>query len=264
MTRVVARGAILAFINSKAPALVQNPRFKCSDTFIRHLLKDQLNWSYRTTTQAAQKLPEQWESQCVNMAMRLTWNIALHNIPPELVINADQTGVAYLGTGEKTWELKGVKQVPAIGKADKRQFTLMVAITASGMMLPWQAIFKGRTTASLPSESARRDCEALGFNFMYGGDKHWSSFKCMQEVSRCCIYALLKSSHRCMQWVNQVLVPHIDTHCRNEGLGQHQKSILLIDCWSVHRGDEFHTWMRTNYPHIIILYIPGGCRFFLA
>lgn len=124
------------------------------------------------------------------MANRLTWNIALHNIPAELVINADQTGVAYLGTGDKTWELKGSKQVPVIGKGDKRQFTLMVAITASGIMLPWQAIFKGRSTASLPSVSARRECESLGFHFMCGGDKHWSTFKCMQEVSAYSLYAL--------------------------------------------------------------------------
>ncbi|KAJ6623675.1 hypothetical protein B0H10DRAFT_1741515, partial [Mycena sp. CBHHK59/15] len=31
-----------------------------------------------------------------------------------------------------------------------------------------------------------------------------------------------------------------------------------IDCWSVHKSREFLDWMK-NHPHIIILFVPGGC-----
>ncbi|CAE6435116.1 unnamed protein product [Rhizoctonia solani] len=218
ITRAIAHSAILGFIQSQPPALLQNPKFKISDSFVRRFLADHLRWSYRSTTQSSQKLPADWMAQCKDMAMRLAWNIGYHRIPAELIVNADQTGVAYLGTGDKTWELKGVKQVPAIGKGDKRQFTMMVAIAASGTMLPWQAIFKGKTNASLPSPAARHDCEAKGFCFSCGGEKSWSNLNCLQ-----------------------------------------QKAILLIDCWSVHRGAEFRTWMRMNCPRVILMFIPGGC-----
>ncbi|KAF8598614.1 hypothetical protein BDV93DRAFT_450846, partial [Ceratobasidium sp. AG-I] len=101
---------------------------------------------------------------------------------PELVINADQTGVSYLGTGKKTWEVKGANQVPAIAKDEKRQFTLMVSVTAAGQVLPFQAIFKGSTHVSLPSKRARRPCKQVGFLFTSGGKKHWSTLECMKDV----------------------------------------------------------------------------------
>lgn len=180
----MAHSVVLAFINAGAPSLYNDPRFKCSESYTRHILKKFLDFSYRTGTQAAQKLPPEWENDCLDMSMRLTWHIGVNHVPPELVINADQTGVSYLGTGNKTWEIRGAKQVPTIGNGEKRQFTIMVAITASGMMLPWQVIFKGKTPVSLPSESSRRRCEQLGFHFTPGGEKHWSTLECMKLVSR--------------------------------------------------------------------------------
>lgn len=29
--------------------------------------------------------------------------------------------------------------------------------------------------------------------------------------------------------------------------------------WSVHRGEEFREYMKTKYPNVILIYIPGGC-----
>ncbi|KAF9511205.1 hypothetical protein BS47DRAFT_1299256, partial [Hydnum rufescens UP504] len=42
-------------------------------------------------------------------------------------------------------------------------------------------------------------------------------------------------------------------------LPQWQKSILIIDIWSVHQSKEFTGWMKGNHPDIKINYIPGGC-----
>jgi hypothetical protein len=103
-------------------------------------------------------------------------------VPLQLVINADQTGVSYLGTGDKTWELRGAKQVPTIGQGEKHQFTLMVAITAAGKTLPFQVIFKGKTSGSLPLPKSHEGCEKVGFVFTPGGEKHWSTLDCMKTV----------------------------------------------------------------------------------
>ncbi|KAG9086375.1 hypothetical protein FRC06_003131 [Ceratobasidium sp. 370] len=241
ITRSVAQSVTLAFIQTDAPELFHDPRFKCSESFIRHLLHNELNWSWHATMQAAQKLPSNWEDQCVELAHRLTWNIMLHNIPPELVINADQTGVSYLGTGHKTWELKGVSQVPGFGQDKKRQFTLMVAVMAAGQILPFQAIYKGTTKNSLPSERAQATCKSAGFVFTSGGHKHWSNLKSMQE------------------WVIEDVVVFANKEHRRLGLPPTQKIILIIDCWSVHRGAPFRNWMKEKFPWIILLFIPGGC-----
>ncbi|KAG9119194.1 hypothetical protein FRC07_005929 [Ceratobasidium sp. 392] len=157
ITWAVAQSVVMAFVKTDAPDLYENPKFKCSDAF------------------AAQKLLDNWLQQCTDFACRLTWNIALNKVPPELVINADQTGVSFLGTGDQTWDVRGALQVAAVGKGEKRQFTLMVAVASSGDMLPFQAIFKGKTKNSLPSEKARADGERVGFQFTPGGEKHWST-----------------------------------------------------------------------------------------
>ncbi|KAF8594439.1 hypothetical protein BDV93DRAFT_458972 [Ceratobasidium sp. AG-I] len=242
ITRAVATSVTLAFIRTYAPELFHDPRFKCSEGFIRRLLKHVLSWSWRATTQTAQKLPDDWEQRCIDLAHRLTWNIALHSVPPELLINADQTGVSYLGTGNKTWELKGAKQVPAIGQGEKRQFTLMVAVTAAGDTLPFQSIFKGSTSVSLPSKAFRRSSEAVGFVFTPGGEKHWSTLDCMKI------------------WVIEIIVPYIEKTRASLRLPSTQRAILLLDCWSVHRGGPFCDWLKKTYPFILLQFVPGGCK----
>jgi hypothetical protein len=37
------------------------------------------------------------------------------------------------------------------------------------------------------------------------------------------------------------------------GMPLTQCSLWMIDCWSIHKSEEFHTWMKTAHPTIIIL-----------
>ncbi|KAF9509190.1 hypothetical protein BS47DRAFT_1373557 [Hydnum rufescens UP504] len=184
----------------------------------------------RTTTQASQKLPDDWEKQCEDAILRLSYNIKLFNIPAELVINADQTGVCLVPAGNKTWAPVGAKQVAAMAKEEKRQFTLMVATSVAGEVVPFQSIHKGKTGVSLPSQESHAEGEKMGILWTPGGPTHWSSISSMKV------------------WVDKVLEPHI----------QH-KSILLIDVWSVHCSEEFTEWMKDKHPNIKIGFIPGGC-----
>ncbi|KAG8774335.1 hypothetical protein FRC12_002044 [Ceratobasidium sp. 428] len=68
ITRAVAQSVMMAFIRTDAPELFDNPKFKCSDTFVRSLLRNKLDWTWRATTQAAQKLPDDWCKQCEDFA----------------------------------------------------------------------------------------------------------------------------------------------------------------------------------------------------
>lgn len=59
-------------------------------------------------------------------------------------------------------------------------------------------------------------------------------------------------------WVSQILVPYwskkmIELNSPN------QECFLQIDAWKVHRSKEFRGWMQTEYPWIVIEFIPGGC-----
>lgn len=48
--------------------------------------------------------------------------------------------------------------------------------------------------------------------------------------------------------------------CLEKGLSvTEQAMVLLIDCWSVHKSQEFRTWLKEMYPLVKLSYVPAGC-----
>ncbi|KAF8331406.1 uncharacterized protein EI90DRAFT_2920527, partial [Cantharellus anzutake] len=93
-------------------------------------------------------------------------------------VNSDQMQVIYQQSSALTYERKGSRQVSTIGPDEKQAFTLNVAISASGVLLPFQVIFKGKTKASLPAPGSPSHDEAnqLGFLFEFSGsDNYWAN-----------------------------------------------------------------------------------------
>ena len=70
--------------------------------------------------------------------------IKKHNIPPELVLNADQTPSSYVSVGRMTIAEKNSKSVPIKGLTDKRNITLTFVISLAGEFLPMQLIYQGK------------------------------------------------------------------------------------------------------------------------
>ncbi|KAF9520797.1 hypothetical protein BS47DRAFT_1257658, partial [Hydnum rufescens UP504] len=132
----------------QAPHLLVDGRFKCSDPYIHCSLHNNLHWSMHTSTQAAHKLPDDWEMQCKDQVMCLSHYIKMFSVPPKLIINADQTGVCLIPAGNKSWAPTGAKQIATMAK-EKCQFTLMVALSTMGDVLPFQSIHKGKMVSAL-------------------------------------------------------------------------------------------------------------------
>jgi hypothetical protein len=81
-----------------------------------------LSWSFRTVTKAGQKRPNDWEDRCLLTFLRLSRSVLRYNIKsPRMIVNADQTGISLFPLGNKTWEVRGSKQVPAQNHDEKRQ-----------------------------------------------------------------------------------------------------------------------------------------------
>ena len=70
-------------------------------------------------------------------------------VPPNLVINWDQTAIKYVPVSNWTFEAKGSKRVEIRGVDYKRQITALLAGTLTGTFLPPQLIYKGKTSACL-------------------------------------------------------------------------------------------------------------------
>ncbi|KAE9389233.1 hypothetical protein BT96DRAFT_783375, partial [Gymnopus androsaceus JB14] len=139
---------MIAVFTQHAPELFDvdlgnGTKFRCSDAWVRKYPHEQLGWSLRACTRAAQKLPDNYEEILLEAYLREAWIIRNHHIPAELRVNTDQTQTVYQPGTKFSWNTTGEKQVNVVGKDDKRAFTLVPSISASGDVLPMQAIYSG-------------------------------------------------------------------------------------------------------------------------
>ena len=175
-----------------------------------------------------------------NAYFRLVHTISEDSVTITVTVNTDQTLVTYSAGASETYAPKGSKQVEVVGKDEKRGFTLVVGISMSGEALPFQVVYAGKSNRSLPSPDApdyHEATEVLKFRIESGGNNHWSTQSTMKT------------------YVQHILVPYFEGHKQHSG----QTCIWQIDCWSVHRSEEFRHWMYKTYPWIRIHYVPANC-----
>ena len=249
LTVITARAVILATILCDKPEVLDytfhdGSQFRASESFIRGFLHGTLNWSMRRATQATQKLPKDWEEQCERSFLRKAYVIKEEDIPIEIYINSDQTQVVYSPGNRMTWAPSGSKQVQLVGVDEKRAFTLLVSVSASGNVLPFQAIYAGKSPLSCPRDDARHieDVQKAGFHLVPSGTTtYWSNLETMKD------------------FVTYILAPYFTDMKAKLGLPKSQKSLWQIDVWSVHRSQVFRDWMKKTHLNIILDFVPGGC-----
>ncbi len=138
----------------------------------------------------------------------------------------------------------GSKQVTTVGSEEKRAITVLASVTNDGVLLPFQTIHKGASSLSLPRKTSRSMAESVASGFLFESlhtKTYWSTQATMQN------------------FVNKILAPYFDLIKQKLGLPLSQCALWLIDCWSVHRSEEFLLWMATFHPTIIIIFVPAGC-----
>lgn len=65
----------------------------------------------------------------------------MEKVPPELILNWDQTGVKLVPSTSWSMEQRGVKKVEVAGQNDKHQVTAVLCGTIQGDLLPLQIIY---------------------------------------------------------------------------------------------------------------------------
>ena len=71
-------------------------------------------------------------------------------IPDELILNVDQTPSKFVPMNNVTMAEKSSNHVSRKGSNDKRGITVTLAETLSGQILPFQLIYPGKASRSLP------------------------------------------------------------------------------------------------------------------
>eukprot|EP00798_Chlamydomonas_sp_ICE-L_P011611 gene11611-34317_t len=210
LIRTMGWGHLLAFDGLEKPAPgAAVGIFTCSYRWIQ-LTWQKLGLVQRAKTTEAQKLPEDYPAQCDTFVHQLAYMVAMH---------------------------KG------LGLHDKRQFTLVPSVAASGAVLPMQVVLKGKhsvnekNVASLPLPDHRKYLEDLGFLFT-STDTHWATLVTM------------------LSWVDNALVPYFMKQKHQQDGGS---CILLLDGWAVQMQPAFRNHVATKYPWLILKYLPPNC-----
>lgn len=114
----VVRGATQTLISSN-PALAQRfSRFEMPRSWVQSLYR-RLGYTRRAGTTSRPPLPQGIYDECRREFLSDIDNKMKYLIPPELVINSDQTRSSYISVGKSTMHISGATSVPIKGLKEK-------------------------------------------------------------------------------------------------------------------------------------------------
>ena len=240
---IVISAFFRGMVRAKHPELFK--RFRFGRRWCRWWFGRTFDWTYKRGSTSGQKLPADWEEQCAAMVKRVSASAAEHKIKhPCFIINWDQTGCVLVPAGKYTYASVKSKQVPIVGKDEKRQITAVVASTLEGEMLPLQLIFAGQDKNKQEQKAVRTLNEVTTKRVrdwhLTQTHNHWSSLESMKDYIRVIIKKWVDNKAR----QHNVVLPHV---------------ILLIDCWSVHTSAAFRDWIKVAHPNYHLLFVPANC-----
>ena len=159
--------------------------------------------------------------------------VEMEEIPPELVINWDQTGISIVPGSAWTMDLKGSKRVEIVGISDKRQITALFCGSLAGDFLPLQLIYQGKTAASLPQ-----------FNFPSNWHvtctpNHWSN------------------NDKMIEYVTKIIIPYIECKRRELKLSDDYPALAIFDVFRGQQTDQISSLLEEN--NIYVVNIPPNC-----
>jgi hypothetical protein len=162
-----------------------------------------------------------------------------YRVPPELIINFDETSVEMVASGKSTYELPNVKDVRLIGATDKRTLTYSPVVNSNGDIIMSQLIVPGQSEENESEEPYWREPEHMRRHTLLmhtsGGKKTWQN----QRTFRKLITAI---------------ATYVDSWIANRGMGA-RAGILLLDCAGAHTSRGAMEILK-EFPQIQPLFIP--------
>ena len=127
---------------------------------------------------------------------------------------------------------QGVKQVSVIGQDDKREITVLLAITLSGQMLPPQLLYAGKTDKCHPSTTFPEDWD------IFHSPNHWSNEDTM------------------LRYLDKIVIPYV-SRVREQMGKPDQKALVICDVFAAHRTQDVKA--KLDEANMERLFVPAGC-----
>ena len=187
----------------------------------------------RKATKAARKVPQDFQDVKAAFLHRIKDTVNKHAIPDSMIVNFDQTGSKFVPCSEWTMAPEGSKQVEVTGLNDKREMTVVLAVSLAGELLPPQLIYAGttnrcHTTVTFPDNWS-----------ITHSKNHWSNETTMLE------------------FIATVLVPFMVKQREKLQLPLDQAGLAIFDVFAAHRTDA--VLKKLEECNIKQVFIPGGC-----
>ena len=157
--------------------------------------------------------------------------VDLEEIPPDLIMNYDQTGIKYVPTSSWTLEKEGSKKVEIVGKDDKRQITAILGCSMSGSILPFQLIYEGKSPHCFPNFEFPKDW-GITCN-----PTHWSNETTM------------------LSYLEKIVFPCVSQKRVTLGLPMDYPALLLFDNFNGQCTENL--LKRIDSHHIYVILIPA-------
>lgn len=194
---------------------------------------ERLNMVKRKGTTAAKILPTDFEKVKKQYLSDICSMVIMEDIPEDLVINWDQTGLKYVPVSDWTFAEKGSKRVEIAGLDDKRQITVLLTCTLSGKLLPTQVIYAGKTPACLPKVTYPKDW------YLTYTENHWSNEQTM------------------LGYLHNILIPYVEATRVELKLSKTHSCLVLFDSFKGQTTDNFFKVLEEN--NILIVEVPPNC-----
>ena len=159
--------------------------------------------------------------------------IEIEEIPSDLVISWDQTGIHYVPVSSWMMAKEDSKQVEIAGIDDKRQITTVFGGTMSGDFLPPQIIYQGKMNNCLPSVKFPSDWH-ISFT-----ENHWSNEKAMVD------------------YLEKILFPYIKKKRQELKLDSNHPALVIFDRFRGQCTDNIFALLEDN--HVLVAIVPANC-----
>ena len=175
----------------------------------------------------------QFEQLKEDFLLEIKTIVTMDEIPPELVINFDQTALNYVPISHWTMDEEGIKRVEVVAKEDKRQLTAVFAGSLSGDFLSLQLIYKGKTDRCLPHY------EFPSTWHVTKSEKHWSNEQTMKA------------------YFNKIIFPYIQEKKTALKLSSEQPAPLIFDNFKAQCPSSVLTLLDKHNVNVAL--IPPKC-----
>ena len=195
-----ARGILISQDRSKLAEF--GGHIELSRQWAYHLLHRMDFVRRKATTSKSKHKPGEFEKVKKGFLDDVVSVVKMEEIPPELILNWDQTGIHLVPASGWTMDKIGSKRVEISGVNDKRQITAMFCGSLTGDFLPIQLIYQGKTNRCHPRFKFPCDWHITH------SPKHWSTEETM------------------IQYIEEIFIPYVDR--QREDLGDTSKAAVII------------------------------------